>query len=1421
MTRSESGLTKEVYPAYIDCGTEDISVDGGCDIIINNPPVAMCNNVVVNAGAGCTADASIDDGSYDPDSDPITITQVPAGPYPLGETVVKLIVFDGELADTCEATVTVVDNTPPVLACPQEIVVSSESGLCGASVGFDLSATDNCDAEVTIVTEPASGSFFPVGTTPVMAIATDAAGNADTCYFNVTVEDNESPAVICPEDIVVVAAPGESSAIVNFVVNATDNCPGATVEAVPASGSVFPLGVTLVTVTATDAAGNTNACNFEVKVLAPPVVADIPDQTIELGQEFDRIFLDDYVTDLDNDPSQITWTATEFKKRYGPHEITVEIDANRVATITTSPGFVGSAVFTFTATDPDGNTGSDQATFSVTSVENQPPVVSDIPDQTINAGESFAPINLDDYVTDPDHADDELTWTYSGNTLLSVSIVNRVATVTYPVGFTGSETITFGVFDPEGAFDSDDATFTVVAVGAPDFAISAAPETVTVAYGEIAPFAYTVDVLSIDDFDGEVTLSVLGLPAGATADFSVNPVTAPGQSILSGNTADDTPVGVYQLIITGESATKALRADTVYLAVEGCDQLPIPVVSQEMFMLNVTEGSSPADETVYVTNGADCGTLYWEAASNESWVTPNPTSGSVEAGEVPGSLLTLEFNTASLAPGQYMAEIEVVAKVPGMGKLEPGAIITIHLTVEPRPESQDTVYVESTSGFPGTQVSVAVNFKNDEELAGMSAGLTWSSADVYLDSVSFVGSRVEHISTLLATINNVGRNLKLGVLRIPPEPLVPVGSGLWCRLWFTINPMAAPGIVEIDSTFIPPGVELIFNDEMANTIYPQFVKGQIEILPAAEACVRGYVYDDLGSPISGATVQLYDEYPWGLIGSTTTDVDGFYEICLFSRAAFAEYFVRAYKSGYYPGSLESSIPNYDADLRLQRNAGSITPTYEWVNLYCDGEAFANDAPIQPGDVIEAFDPDGVVCGRFEVVTAGTFGFMPVYVDDPWTPDIDEGCISGDIITLKLNGGGVKLTDGPLYWTGNGNRHSACFTYPAEITKCIHLKQGWNLISFNVTLPTSDIEALFAEVMGNVDVILSFEAGGLTYDPLLPEFSTLWDVDNLHGYWFRMHADDEICITGDLVSSATPIDLELNWNLVSYLPDEPLPVADALSSIYDVVIVVLGYDGGGLTYDPQNPDLSSLQEMAPCFGYWIKTSAAATLIYADEKLFASAPPDATRNRASVVPRVSVSNTWMNLYGSNVKLDGRPLPAGSTIEAYDDAGVLIGEFTTRKDGQYGFMPIYGPDHYSADMSKVSFSGRISFRINGEAVEQTIDWAGNGERLELSNFSTGKGAAVLPDQFSLSQNFPNPFNPETTIEYQVGKAGHIELAIFNVLGEKIKTLVSEYRPQGAYVAKWSGDTDSGSRVASGVYFYRLTAADFTEVKKMTLLK
>ena len=94
-------------------------------------------------------------------------------------------------------------------------------------------------------------------------------------------------------------------------------------------------------------------------------------------------------------------------------------------------------------------------------------------------------------------------------------------------------------------------------------------------------------------------------------------------------------------------------------------------------------------------------------------------------------------------------------------------------------------------------------------------------------------------------------------------------------------------------------------------------------------------------------------------------------------------------------------------------------------------------------------------------------------------------------------------------------------------------------------------------------------------------------------------------------------------------------------------------------------------------------------------------------------------------------------------------------------------------------------------------------------------------VPSAYKLSQNFPNPFNPTTTIRFDIKKKGRVVLRIYNVAGQLVKTMVDEVMDAGSYTKEWKGTNNSGAKVASGVYFYRLEAGEYQNVKKMVLLR
>ncbi len=159
-------------------------------------------------------------------------------------------------------TITVADTEAPVMTQPVNIATNSAAGICGATVNYTVSATDNCGSPVTFIYSKASGTVFTVGVTTVNVTAKDASGNSVTRSFTVTVSDNQLPSITAPANVNVTFG----TAVDLGTPIASDNCG---VQSITNNApTTFPLGVTVVTWTVTDAAGNKNTATQTVTVVA-------------------------------------------------------------------------------------------------------------------------------------------------------------------------------------------------------------------------------------------------------------------------------------------------------------------------------------------------------------------------------------------------------------------------------------------------------------------------------------------------------------------------------------------------------------------------------------------------------------------------------------------------------------------------------------------------------------------------------------------------------------------------------------------------------------------------------------------------------------------------------------------------------------------------------------------------------------------------------------------------------------------------------------------------------------------------------------------------------------------------------------------------------------------------------------------------
>jgi len=140
---------------------------------------------------------------------------------------------------------------------------------------------------------------------------------------------------------------------------------------------------------------------------------------------------------------------------------------------------------------------------------------------------------------------------------------------------------------------------------------------------------------------------------------------------------------------------------------------------------------------------------------------------------------------------------------------------------------------------------------------------------------------------------------------------------------------------------------------------------------------------------------------------------------------------------------------------------------------------------------------------------------------------------------------------------------------------------------------------------------------------------------------------------------------------------------------------------------------------------------------------------------------------------------------------------------------------------------FNGTITLGFKSKGLNSDMNLRMANAEVDINNLVSAVTGApsvtlkALPTVYAMQQNFPNPFNPTTTIEYSLPKTSQVELAIYNMAGQKVRTLVNTSQAASFYRVIWNGKNDFGQTVASGLYFYKLNAGNYSKVVKMNLIK
>jgi hypothetical protein len=341
-----------------------------------------------------------------------------------------------------------------------------------------------------------------------------------------------------------------------------------------------------------------------------------------------------------------------------------------------------------------------------------------------------------------------------------------------------------------------------------------------------------------------------------------------------------------------------------------------------------------------------------------------------------------------------------------------------------------------------------------------------------------------------------------------------------------------------------------------------------------------------------------------------------------------------------------------------------------------------------------------------------------------------------------------------------------------------------------------------------------------YDIVFPQANnnTLFYYDDVYaldstliignGYWLRFDSVGSVTITGVPVNELA-LDLEAGWNLISGLSEE-----FNINTSVDPENIIVSNTLYGYAETYYNSEM-----LIPGNGYWLRASEDGQIILNSEATQRISKINHSLRGIANTLRINGMDLYFGIELSNenklsFSLPPKP-PAGAFDVRFKDGWRLVKEY-----GEVEIMPIDETLTIAYDII-LNAGEHHNWVLKAPSGEEYI-LNGTGEITipTVERFTVLKKPAS-PTLFTLHQNFPNPFNPITTLSYDLPEDNFVILTVYDMLGRVVVQLVNTTQEAGFNLVQWDGSDSMGRSVSAGVYLYQIQAGEFVQTKKMVLLK
>jgi GH18 family chitinase/regulation of enolase protein 1 (concanavalin A-like superfamily) len=395
---------------------------------------------------------------------------------------------------------------------------------------------------------------------------------------------------------------------------------------------------------------------------------------------------------------------------------------------------------------------------------------------------------------------------------------------------------------------------------------------------------------------------------------------------------------------------------------------------------------------------------------------------------------------------------------------------------------------------------------------------------------------------------------------------------------------------------------------------------------------------------------------------------------------------------------------------------------------------------------------------------------------------------------------------------------------------IMLPAGWSMVSSFVQPSNLTLDSVFSKIKSHLEIVKN--GAGQVFWPTYA-INTIGNWDTRYGYQIYMQTADTLALTGSAISpETTPIPLVSGANLVAYLRCTPMRSDSSLTSIASSLVIVK--NNAGEVYWPSY-GINSIGSMKPGQGYQVQVTGASTLTYPANN--GSTPPSILTKELK--SSASISDVLSpNHYMSSVSNTGATaillvqspeLSSGDEIAVWTSRRLLVGSGVMNQGK--ALITVWGDNSISETMDGAAKDELLSLTAwpHVKQREETLTFTSITDGLTGTPIGTTlryKTDAVwvaevtraeqIPTAVTLFQNYPNPFNPSSVIKYGLPFTAMVSLEVYNILGQRVATLVNGEQQAGYHEVVFENST-----LGSGVYFYRLSGNNFTITKKMMVVR